>query len=197
MGYTRDSLGLPRSLVMLNVFCVFKLVTLFFESQYLSSVIHTTINCIQACTLLSPENSLTNRLKWFFILLHGFRSFQWVNKSSEPANPNDWHVTDPPDSIPLAEFMRNEKYGRYPVSESRNPFTCGLTRKSYSVKDFFQRSEQIAKAFSKRLRWNPNEGTPWDKVLCIFSLNNVSSALISIKSERISFKSNNYWRLTT
>lgn len=72
--------------------------------------------------------------------------------------------------------MKDEKYGRRPISKSRNPFTCGLTGRTHSASELFQRSEHLARAFAKRLGWAPNEGTEWDKVLCIFSLNTVSSA---------------------
>jgi hypothetical protein len=65
-------------------------------------------------------------------------------------------------------------YGRCPLSQSRNPFTCGLTGKTYSALEFFQRSDHLARALSKRLSWQPNEGTPWDKVAGIFALNSVS-----------------------
>lgn len=80
---------------------------------------------------------------------------------------------DPPDSIPIAEFMRNEAYGRQPIAKSRHPFTCGITGRSYSAPELFERSESFARALAKRLQWQPNEGTPWDKVLAIFSLNTI------------------------
>ncbi|KAH8736226.1 hypothetical protein BGZ61DRAFT_339384 [Ilyonectria robusta] len=79
----------------------------------------------------------------------------------------------PPDSISIAEFMRREDLGRCPVSESRNPFTCALTGRTYSVSELFHRSESLAKAFSQRLGWLPNEGTAWEKVVAIFALNTV------------------------
>ncbi|KAF4946672.1 hypothetical protein FSARC_14136 [Fusarium sarcochroum] len=80
---------------------------------------------------------------------------------------------DPPDSIPIAEFMKNEAYGRFPIAKSRDPFTCGITHRSYSASQVFQRAEYIARALAKRLQWQPNEGTPWDKVVGIFSLNTI------------------------
>ncbi|SCO43735.1 unnamed protein product [Fusarium fujikuroi] len=80
---------------------------------------------------------------------------------------------DPPDSIPIAEFMKNEAYGRQPIAKSRHPFTCGITGRSYSSPELFERSESFARALAKRLQWQPNEGTPWDKVLAIFSLNTI------------------------
>ncbi|RBR22330.1 uncharacterized protein FIESC28_04524 [Fusarium coffeatum] len=80
---------------------------------------------------------------------------------------------DPPDSIPVAEFMRNETYGRYPIAKSRHPFTCGITKRTYSTTQLFERSECVARTLAKRMQWQPNEGTPWDKVLAIFSLNTI------------------------
>jgi acyl-CoA synthetase (AMP-forming)/AMP-acid ligase II len=69
--------------------------------------------------------------------------------------------------------MKNEKYGRLPIAKSRHPFTCGITKRSYSTPQLFERSEFVARALAKRLQWQPNEGTPWDKVLAIFSLNTI------------------------
>ncbi|KAI8648453.1 hypothetical protein NCS56_01530200 [Fusarium sp. Ph1] len=79
----------------------------------------------------------------------------------------------PPDSIPIVEFMSNEAYGRRPLSESRHPFTCGITGRTYSATELFQRSEYVARSLAKRLGWEANQGTAWDKVMAIFSLNTV------------------------
>lgn len=70
--------------------------------------------------------------------------------------------------------MRNEIYGRCPIAKSRNPFTCGLTGKTYTVRESHQRSDLIAKALSKVMGWEPNADLPWDKVVCVFAFNTVS-----------------------
>ncbi|KAK2018282.1 AMP-binding enzyme [Colletotrichum eremochloae] len=80
---------------------------------------------------------------------------------------------DPPDSITIAEFMSNEKYGRYPVAEARDPYTCGLSGKSYTASEVKQRIDFLARALSKKLDFAPNEGTEWDKVVALFSFNTV------------------------
>ncbi|KAL8387182.1 hypothetical protein RB595_010098 [Gaeumannomyces hyphopodioides] len=80
---------------------------------------------------------------------------------------------DPPDSISIEEFMTNEQYGRAPVSESMNPFTCGLTGKTYSNAEASRRTDHIARALGRRLGWRPREGTAWDKVVAVFSANAV------------------------
>ncbi|KAB5529064.1 phenylacetyl-ligase [Coniochaeta sp. 2T2.1] len=93
---------------------------------------------------------------------------------------------EPPDSIPIAQFMSEEVYGRCPPSQSRNPFTCGLTGKTYSVSELFQRSEHLARAISKRLNWQPYEGTCWDKVVGIFALNSIDYITAAYGVHRLS-----------
>ncbi|KAJ2904879.1 uncharacterized protein MKZ38_006920 [Zalerion maritima] len=78
-----------------------------------------------------------------------------------------------PDSITLEEFMASEKYGRRPAAKSRNPYTCGITGRTYTAVEVIDRTRNIAKAIAKRTGWTPNEGTPWDKVVGIFSLNTI------------------------
>lgn len=80
---------------------------------------------------------------------------------------------DPPDSIPISEFMLNEKYGRHPLRFSRAPFTCGLTGVEYSAVDVCNRVDKLARSLSKELGWSPNSGTEWDKVAGVFSVNTV------------------------
>ena len=80
---------------------------------------------------------------------------------------------DPPDSIPINEFMLNEQYGRHPLHHARQPFTCGLTGFGYSAVEVRDRVDKLARALAKELGWRPNEGTEWDKVLGVFSVNTV------------------------
>ncbi len=81
---------------------------------------------------------------------------------------------DPPDSISINEFMLNETYGRYRLNQSKSPFTCGLTGKTYSALEVKSRVEALAKTLSYQLGWNPREGSEWDKVVAIFSQNTVT-----------------------
>ncbi|KAK1731585.1 hypothetical protein CaCOL14_003577 [Colletotrichum acutatum] len=80
---------------------------------------------------------------------------------------------DPPDSITIQEFMSNERYGRYALKDSRSPYTCGLTGKSYSASEVRERTDLLARGISKKLEFAPNEGTEWEKVVCLFSLNTI------------------------
>jgi len=70
--------------------------------------------------------------------------------------------------------MRSDIYGRRPIATSRNPFTCGITGKTFTTAESHERSDLIAKALSKIMGWEPNADSPWDKVVGIFSLNTVS-----------------------
>ncbi|KAI0413270.1 hypothetical protein F5X98DRAFT_352530 [Xylaria grammica] len=93
---------------------------------------------------------------------------------------------DPPDSIPLHEFIGNERYGRQPFGRSQNPFTCGLTGKTYTHAEMRERQELLARSLSKRLGWRPNEDTPWDKVIGLYSLNSIDYLMSSWAVHRLS-----------
>lgn len=82
-------------------------------------------------------------------------------------------ILDPPDSVPIWEFMTDEKTGRHPLAKSRNPLTCGLSGKTYTVTEQVKRTDHLSRALAKRMGWAPNEGTAWDKVAGVFSLNTV------------------------
>jgi hypothetical protein len=91
-----------------------------------------------------------------------FKSPSWVPK-----------LAPPPDSIPISDFILNEKYGRRSIEESRDPYTCGITRKSYSITQVRSRQDDLAKVLEEELGWKINEGNELDKVGVIFCLNTV------------------------
>ncbi|KAH7137393.1 hypothetical protein B0J13DRAFT_559593 [Dactylonectria estremocensis] len=83
---------------------------------------------------------------------------------------------DIPDSITIAEFMRNEEYGRQPIATSKSPYTCGLTGKTYTAAEVVLREDWMARAISKRLGFDTLDATDlteWDKVVGLFSLNTI------------------------
>ncbi|KAI2627219.1 hypothetical protein GGS21DRAFT_540714 [Xylaria nigripes] len=93
---------------------------------------------------------------------------------------------NPPDSVPLHEFVCNERYGRQPLATSQNPFTCGLTGKTYTMAEMRERQELLARSLSKRLGWRPNEDTPWDKMVALFSFNTVDYLMSTYAVHRFS-----------
>ncbi|KAM7222875.1 hypothetical protein V8F06_001773 [Rhypophila decipiens] len=80
---------------------------------------------------------------------------------------------DPPDNMTIGQFMRDESCGRYPLAKTQNPFTCGLTGKTYTAAEAFERCDNIAKALAKIMGWEPNVDSPWDKVISVFSFNTI------------------------
>ncbi|KAF2834921.1 phenylacetyl-CoA ligase-like protein [Patellaria atrata CBS 101060] len=104
-----------------------------------------------------------------------FYSPQWVPKLP----------FDPPDSVPVSEFMFNERYGRHPMGYSKSPFTCGLSGKEYSTLDVKDRVEYLARGLAKEFDWDPNKGTEWDKAVGVFSLNTIDTMTLAWATHRL------------
>ena len=85
---------------------------------------------------------------------------------------------DPPDNIPIPDFIFNEQYGRLPLHISKPPFTCGLSGAEYSVHEVHDRVNALASTLAKALGIATNKGSEWDKVICVYSLNTVSSDIV-------------------
>jgi ribosome assembly protein SQT1 len=82
---------------------------------------------------------------------------------------------DPPDTIPINEFMLEDKWGRQPIEKSKPFFVCGHSGKTLTGPEVKERVDYLARGLAKELGWRPNEGTEWDKVCGVFSLNAVSN----------------------
>jgi ribosome assembly protein SQT1 len=93
--------------------------------------------------------------------------------------PPEWAPKLPvvPDDVPICDFMLDERYGRHPFRYSSDPFTCGISAKSYSALDVVDRVDFLARALAKEFDWQPNQGAEWDKVVVVFSVNTVSGGL--------------------
>lgn len=84
-----------------------------------------------------------------------------------------------PDDITLEQFLNDPKHGRHPIAASRNPYTCGLTGKTYPYAEVVRRTELVARAVSRRLGFEARDAsagpgaTEWDRVVGLFSLNTV------------------------
>jgi hypothetical protein len=79
----------------------------------------------------------------------------------------------PPDNLTVEQFLATDTYGRRSLDTSRNPFTCGLSGKTFTPTEVVNRIDYLSRALAKRLNFDPREGTEWDRVVCIFSLNTV------------------------
>ncbi|WZH48780.1 Putative phenylacetyl ligase [Fusarium acuminatum] len=80
---------------------------------------------------------------------------------------------DPPDSVAIPDFVYSEDYARKPFSRSRNPYTCGISGKTYSNDEVLKRQHLLARALGKRLGYNAAEGTEWDRVVALYSVNTI------------------------
>jgi long-subunit acyl-CoA synthetase (AMP-forming) len=92
---------------------------------------------------------------------------------------------DPPDSIPICDFMLEEHYGRHPLGYSNNPFTCGLTGKTYSFLEVRERVDYLARGLAKELDLQPNKGSEWDKVIGVFSVNTLDTLPLAWATHRL------------
>lgn len=88
-------------------------------------------------------------------------------------------LCEPPDSISVGQFVLGQSPLR-PQSVPRRPFVDGFSGNSYSIAVLQGRVELLARSLSKELGWLPNSGTPWNKVVAIYSLNTVRFQLLMI-----------------
>jgi acyl-CoA synthetase (AMP-forming)/AMP-acid ligase II len=66
-----------------------------------------------------------------------------------------------------------EKYGRVPFADSKDPFTCGISGKTFTNQQQQERVDLLARGISHELGWEPNQGREWDKVMGVFSFNTI------------------------
>jgi len=92
---------------------------------------------------------------------------------------------DLPNTVPIHDFMLTEAHGRYLISKSRNPYTCGLSSQTYSTAEVADRVDYLARGLSKELGWFPNKGTEWDKVIGVFALNTVDTMTLAYAGFRL------------
>ena len=92
-----------------------------------------------------------------------------------------------PSNVPIHEFLFSEpkKYGRYPIEESLAPFTCGITGKAYSALEVKDRIEHLAAGLAAELGLKVAEGTEFDKVIGIYSVNTIDSLTASWATHRL------------
>lgn len=84
-------------------------------------------------------------------------------------------VSQIPDTVSIHDFMLNEEHGRRRIAESLDPYTCGLTGKTFTAQQQKDRVAVLARAISRQLGWKVNEGSEYDKVAGIFAFNTVHS----------------------
>jgi hypothetical protein len=84
-----------------------------------------------------------------------------------------------PDSVPVGQLALggNDDVAGRAGEDDKALFVDGISGESYSRNTLRRKVEWLASALAKDLGWSPNEGSPWDKVVAICSLNTVGSRL--------------------
>ncbi|KAL0940147.1 AMP-binding enzyme [Colletotrichum truncatum] len=90
-----------------------------------------------------------------------------------------------PDTVPLCEFMFDERHGRCPFAESLNAYTCGLSGLSISAEHQKTQVDFIARSLAHELGWHVNRGSEFDKVVGIFALNTIDIMGLSWAIHRV------------
>lgn len=90
-----------------------------------------------------------------------------------------------PDTVPICDFMLDEKYGRRPFSESLDAYTCGLTGRSISARQQKENVDKLARGLAKEFGWKVDEGSEYDKVVGVFALNTIDIMTLSWAIHRI------------
>lgn len=92
---------------------------------------------------------------------------------------------DPPDSIPINEFILDDAYRASPIAQSHNPFTCGITGRTYSALHVSQRVTHLSRALSQELDFQPNRGCDLDKVIGLFCVNSIDTLTLAWATHRL------------
>jgi hypothetical protein len=86
-------------------------------------------------------------------------------------------VVDVPDTVPLPDFVLDNKYRLVPHEKAKNPFTCGISGSTYTSLEAKDRAGWLARALHQELGFEVNQGKEWDKVIGIYALNTVRYSL--------------------
>jgi ribosome assembly protein SQT1 len=68
----------------------------------------------------------------------------------------------------------DNKYRSVPHEKAKNPYTCGLSGKTYTSLEVKDRASWLARALHQELGFEVNNGTEWEKVIGIYAFNTVS-----------------------
>ncbi|KAK8024107.1 4-coumarate- ligase [Apiospora rasikravindrae] len=110
-----------------------------------------------------------------------FHPPSWVPKLPFGTNT---HIRSPSTTL-IGEFWSEERYGRQSIASSRDPFVCGVTGNAFTTSEMRERYELLARSLSKRMGWRVNEDTPWDKVVCVYSLNSIDYIMSTFAIHRL------------
>ncbi|KAL4941950.1 hypothetical protein BDV06DRAFT_212245 [Aspergillus oleicola] len=89
-----------------------------------------------------------------------------------------------PDSTSVGDFVLAQG-GLTGLTGPNAPFVDGISGVSYSIEVLRQRVENLARSLAARLDWLPTRGSPWEKVVAIYSVNTVDFFVLCWAIHRI------------
>ncbi|KAL3430054.1 hypothetical protein BDV09DRAFT_189603 [Aspergillus tetrazonus] len=91
-----------------------------------------------------------------------------------------------PASRPIHEFLvQRDSRHLYDWSEEKPALVCAVSGQSYTIKTIADRVDALARSLGRELGWSPNTGSPWSKVVGIFSFNTLDFLVASWAIHRI------------
>ena len=101
-------------------------------------------------------------------------------------NSPSWvpQISKLPESKLVGDFITERDHKLYEWSDENPSIICALSGKSYTMKEIKTQVSYLSRSLSKSLGWSPNSGSPWEKVVGIFSYNTVRSQP-TIKSKKL------------
>lgn len=147
------------------------------------------------CETVPPVSSLSSWLcrPFQLILFTASRPLvHCVRDSGLPAitmvfYPPSWvpKLPEIPDTLPVPDFILDEKHGREKYSASKDAYVDGLSGKKVTATQQRDRVSILARALAKELGWKVNEGTEYDKVCNIFALNTIDVMTVNWAIHRL------------
>ncbi|KIX10704.1 uncharacterized protein Z518_01788 [Rhinocladiella mackenziei CBS 650.93] len=90
-----------------------------------------------------------------------------------------------PDTVPIPEFLFEEKHGRAPLATSLDPYVDGLSGRRITPQEQKQRVTYLARSLAKELGWEVNQGAELSKVAAVFALNTIDVPTINWAIHRL------------
>lgn len=135
--------------------------------------------CEIAIYRIDPLDLAISRPRWSSQLRRARRQcLVWPSETYLPSL-DQWltrGMADIPDTVSLPDFILDNKYRSVSHEQAKNPFTCGLSGKTYTSLEWKDRIGSLAKAVQQELGFQVNNGTEWEKVVGVYTLNTVRFA---------------------
>ncbi|GAM84984.1 hypothetical protein ANO11243_029870 [Dothideomycetidae sp. 11243] len=86
---------------------------------------------------------------------------------------------------PVGELALNVHLALAKQHEVKPPFIDVMSGKAWHAEEIRDRVDHLARVLAKQFGWQPNVGTPWDKVVAIYSYNTVDFIILSWAVHRL------------